>query len=447
MRRDPTGLLVDLVREYGPVVHFRLANRHAVLLAHPENVRHVFQENYRNYNKQTRGFQALRFFLANGLLTSEGDFWLRQRRIAQPAFHRGRIAGFARTMTAAATDMVDHWETSGAHEIDVTREMARLTLRIVGETLLSTDVTREADRVGRALTVALRAANKALTRVIEVPRWLPTPGNRRLRRALTALDEVVYAMIEARRRSSQDAGDLLSMLMQARDEDTGEGMTDRQLRDEVMTIFLAGHETTAIALAWTWLLLSRYPGVDQRLRAELADVLGDRLPRVEDLRRLVYTEQVIKESMRVYPPAWMISRCAIKEDRISGYDIPPGTMIITSPYVTHRLPEWWENPEGFDPDRFEATRVADLPPFAYFPFGGGPRQCIGNTFAMMELVLVVATIAQRCRLDLAPGVHPGVTPAITLRPSCPITMTRRAVATPRSAPPPQPALAGNTPAR
>ena len=236
-------------------------------------------------------------------------------------------------------------------------------------------------------------------------------------------------MIAARRRGETQSADLLAMLMEARDEETGEGMSDLQLRDEVMAIFLAGHETTAIALGWTWLLLSTHPSAAARMRAELVRVLHGRTPTLGDLPRLVYTGQVVQEAMRLYPPAWIISRCAIDDDRIGGYDVPAGTIIFASPYVTHRLPDWWDNPEGFDPDRFEPARVERLPPFAYFPFGGGPRQCIGNTFALMEMSFVLATLAQRCRLDLVPGERPLVRPSITLRPTRPIMMQRRGQAT------------------
>ena len=428
IRRDRLGLLVSSVHDYGEIVHFRMVNRHVVLLANPDHVRHVFQDNYLNYSKQTPGFKVLRAFLGDGLLTNEGNAWLRQRRIAQPAFHRDRIAAFADTMTTAATELADRWDMDDAVELNLTAEMMRLTLRIVGETLLSTDVTHEADRVGRALTIALRAGSQAVGRIVEIAQWIPTPAHIRLRRALIALDSVVFEMIDQRRRSGENTGDLLSMLMHARDEETGDAMNDRQLRDEVMTIFLAGHETTAIALGWTWYLLSKHPAVAQRLHAELGDVLGGRPPGFDDLPRLAYTEQVIKESMRLYPPAWIISRCAIEADRIGEYEIPPRTIIFASPYITHRLPRLWENPEGFDPDRFDRDQATAVPPFAYYPFGGGPRQCIGNSFAMMEMVLVVATIAQRCQLDLLPGVDGGLAPGITLRPSQPIGVRRRPLA-------------------
>jgi len=440
MRQDPIGLLMDSARTYGDVVRFRFVNRPVYLIVDPEDIRHVFQENYRNYSKQTRGFQVLRSFLAGGLLTAEGSEWLKQRRIAQPAFHRARIAGFGETMARAADEMLDRWDASGAETLDVTAEMMRLTLRIVGETLLGSDVSSDADRVGRAVAVALRMANDSITRLVEPPRFLPIRRNRQLGEALRTLDEVVYGMIARRRRSGADTGDLLSMLMHARDEETGDGMDDRQLRDEVMTIFLAGHETTAVALGWTWYLLSTHPAAARRLIEEVDTVVGSRRPTSDDLPRLRYTEQVIKESMRLYPPAWIISRSAIGDDVIRGYRIPAGAFVFASPYVTHRRPSLWENPEGFDPERFEPGRTDDPPHFRYFPFGGGPRQCIGNTFAMMELQLVVATVARRCRLDLIPGQRIGVTPSITLRPTRPILMSRHprtaclgALAPPRAA--------------
>ena len=290
MRRDPIGLLVESTHTHGEAVHFRMLNRNVVFLANPDHVRHVLLDNCQNYNKQTPGFQMLRSFLADGLLTNEGESWLRQRRVAQPAFHRGQIEIFAQTMTDATEALVDRWTSSGASEVDLTREMSALTLRIVGETLLSTDVTLKTDRIGQALTVVLRSAGVAINGAIPIPQWLPTPGHHRLRRAFTTLDDVVFDLIRARRHSATDPGDLLSMLMRATDEDTGEGMSDRQLRDEVMTIFLAGHETTAIALGWTWVLLSQHPAVARRLNEELTDVLHGRSPSVSDLPQLVYTE-------------------------------------------------------------------------------------------------------------------------------------------------------------
>ena len=422
-RRDPLDLLMSGFRELGDVVHFRMFTRDLVLVAHPNDARWVLQEHAGNYNKRTRGFEVLRGFLREGLLTSEGDHWLRQRRIAQPAFHHTRIAGFGDTMTQATGELVDRWLCASAPDVvDVTAEMMRLTLRIVGEALLSTDVSHEADRVGQALNITLRRANDAIGRIVPLPGWWPTPASRRLRAAMRTLDDLILEIIAGRRTGDSDPDDLLSMLMQARDEETGEGMSDAQLRDEVMTIFLAGQETTAIALGWTWYLLSQHETVRQRLHTEIDTVLNGRTPAVTDLPRLRYVERVVKESMRLYPPAWVISRCAIEDDVIGGCRIPAGAIVLVSPYVTHRHPRFWANPEDFDPDRFEASRHAERPLFAYFPFGGGPRQCIGNSFAMMELVLVVTTIAQQCQLNLSLGEGVGTSPSITLRAATPIRM-------------------------
>lgn len=420
----------------GDVVRFRLLNRSLFLVAHPRDARRVLQDHANQYDKGTRGFRVLRVFLRNGLLTSEGAHWLRQRRIMQPAFHRDRTAGFGDTMTSAAGDLVDDWLRSPSETVNVTADMMRLTLRIVGETLLSTDVSQEADRVGRALHTMLRGANEAIGRVVPMPAWWPSRANRVQRAAMRTLDDVILEIIASRRPSAGLAGsmtrasdnDLLSMLMETRDEETGEGMSDAQLRDEVMTIFLAGHETTAIALGWTWHLLAAHPSVRQRLERELDHALGGRPPTMADLPRLGYVDQVVKESMRLYPPAWVVSRRPMSEDVVGGCRIPAGAIVLTSPYVTHRHPKFWANPERFDPDRFDPTRPVERPPFAYFPFGGGPRQCIGNTFAMMELVLVVSAIAQRCRLDATDRREIGGDPAITLRAATPITMrvSRRA---------------------
>jgi cytochrome P450 len=412
VRRDPLRLFLEAYREFGEVVRFHFGPRVAHLVSSPAGANHVLAENNRNYGKQTPGYRNLRHVLGNGLLTAEGDFWKRQRRIAQPAFHRQRIAGFGRTMVKAAEDAAASFERRRGQIVDMHQEMMRLTLRIVGETLLGHDPTEAADEVGGALAFLLAIANKRIARVIDVSPKLPTPENLRFRRALAKLNAVVLRMITERRNNPGDRCDLLSMLIEARDEETGEGMDDRQLRDEAMTIFLAGHETTANALTFSWLLLSRFPAALRDLRAELAQVLGGRSPGAEDLQRLSLPRRIVLESMRLYPPAWIISRSAMEADEIGGYEIPAGSIVFVSPYVLHRHPGAWENPEGFDPSRF----ARDPPKGAYLPFGAGPRMCIGTGFAMMEAELVLATLAQRLRFDLVPGPLLELEPSITLRP-------------------------------
>ncbi|MEZ4300242.1 MAG: cytochrome P450 [Polyangiaceae bacterium] len=419
IRRDQLGFFLRAREACGDVARFRFIVLPVHLLSHPDHVRRVLVDEHRNYDKQTKGFNVLRLVLGNGLLTAEGDFWRRQRRIAQPAFHKERIAAFGERMVRATEDTARAWTDlakSGA-TMDVASEMMRLTLRIAGETLLSTDVTGDAASVGRAVSLMLGEANTRILQPIEIPLQIPTPQNRKVSAALETLNSVVRRMIEERRRmTGERPNDLLTMLMEARDEETGEGMTDQQLRDEVLTIFLAGHETTANALAWTFYLLSLHPVAARRMRAELSDVLGGRLPEVSDVNKLTYTTAVLKESMRLYPPAWIIGRRAVADDVIDGFEIPADSIVFASPWVTHRHPAFWVNPEGFDPERFLPERAAEIHRHAYFPFGAGPRICIGQGFAMIEAVLLLATLAQRFRLDLVPG-HPVIPqPSITLRP-------------------------------
>ena len=412
---------MDSFRDYGEVVRLRFGPMIAHLVSSPAGVAHVLAENNKNYGKQTRGYRNLRYVLGNGLLTSEGETWKRQRRIAQPAFHRQRIAGFATTMVRAAEDATAGLESRRGHEVDVHHEMMRLTLRIVGETLLAHDPTDAADEVGAALTFLLTLANDRTRRVFDLPPIFPTRQNLRFRRALATLDSVVLRMIADRRKNPADRGDLLSMLIAARDAETGESMDDRQLRDETMTIFLAGHETTANALTFTWVLLSRYPAAFRELQAELAQVLGGRSPTGDDLPRLTLTRRILQEAMRLYPPAWIIGRSATGRDEVGGYEIPARSIVFVSPYVVHRHPGLWSDPEGFDPQRF----AREPPRGAYLPFGAGPRMCIGNGFASMEAELVLATMAQKVRFELVPGAEVVLDPSITLRPRNGVRMTVR----------------------
>ncbi len=404
-QRDPIGMFQRAFNDYGDVVRLRFGYLTAHLISSPAGVNHVLAENNKNYGKQTRGFKNLRRVMGNGLLTAEGDFWKKQRRLAQPAFHRQKIAGFAESMLRAAGRCAERLAAARA-PVDVAAEMMRVTLEIVGETLLGTQVAGDTDRVQSVVGDLLRAANQRMTRFIDLPPPLPTRSNLRLRGWLRVLDEIVLRIIAERRKAPGD--DLISMLLVARDEETGQTMTDGQLRDEAMTIFLAGHETTANTLTWTWLLLSRYPAAARALRAEL----GNTPITAADLPRLPLLKMLIEESMRLYPPAWLIARSATGADEIDGYEIPAQSLVFVSPYIVHRSPRLWRDPEGFDPERF-----AQAPPRGtYFPFGGGPRQCIGNGFAMMEAQLVLATLAQKFALELVPGHPVALEPSITLRP-------------------------------
>jgi cytochrome P450 len=416
-RRDPLRFVLRLAHEYGDIARYRLGIFTGFLINHPDYIRHVLQLNHRNYSKQNYTYQMLKPVLGEGLLTSDGQHWLRERRLIQPAFKRKHLADFGTLMTTATNDMLDDWASIAAREkpVDVAAEMTHLTLRITGETLFGTDISFESDRIGTAFTLLNEDVSYRLKTVFVPPLWVPTPRNLAFRRARAELDTIVYAMIANRRQSGDPGSDVLSMLLAARDETGGEGMTDQQLRDEVMTLMLAGHETTATALTWTWYLLSEHPRVAQRMRTELDDVLGERMPTVDDLPALVFMKQVIQESLRLYPPVWIISRTAMDDDQIGPYEIPAGTVILLSQYVTHRYPGFWENPEQFDPGRFLPERVANRHRYAYFPFGGGPRLCIGDNLAMMEIQLILATVAQRYRLELMPTHTVEPEPLVTLR--------------------------------
>ncbi len=412
-RRDILGLLETSARAYGEIVHFHVGPREIFLLNDPYYIQHVLQTNSRNYRKG-RALVRTKILLGEGLLTSEGDLWLRQRRLIQPAFHRKRIAALGEMMTDCTLDMMAHWQPHQSR--DVAEEMMGLTLDIVCKALFSTNISeQERATVKEAMDVALKFGVTNATRPPFMEK-LPTRENHAAKKAIRQLDRIVYRIIQERHQHPQadDMSDLLTMLMTATDADTGEAMNDHQLRDEVMTLFLAGHETTANALAWTWYLLSENPAVAEQLYAELDSILNGRLPTMDDLPNLPYTQAILQESMRLYPPAWVISRQAVGEDEIGGYPIPIGSAVIVSPYVMHRNPIYWENPERFDPMRFLNPQWR--PHFSYFPFGGGARQCIGMNFAMMEAQLVLATVAQSYRLKLVEGTKVVPEALITLRP-------------------------------
>lgn len=418
-QRDQLGFYVSCA-QYGDVVPVRFGPRRAVLFYHPDAIEEVLVTQSRDFVKSP-GVQLLRPLLGDGLLLSERDFWLRQRRLVQPAFHRPRVAAYGDVMTAYAARRLADWKEGDV--LDVHDEMMSLTQAIVAKTLFDAEVSDEAHEVGTASHVLMQDFGARVGSLLQLlPSWVPTPANVRVRRAIRRLDQVVYRMIAARRRSVEDRGDLLSILLHAQDADDGTGMTDQQVRDEVMTLFMAGHETTAVALSWTWYLLAQYPEVDGRLAEELRTVLGARPPTAADLPRLPYTGMVVSESMRLYPPVYAIGRQAATPTEVAGHPVAAGVIVVLPTWVVQRDPRWFEEPEAFRPERWEDERAHRLPRYAYFPFGGGPRQCIGNGFAMMEASLLLAAIAQRFRLTMVPGQRVTPTPYVTLRPEPGIRM-------------------------
>jgi cytochrome P450 len=410
---DQLGLIEQLAA-YGDWVRLRFPPLHAVFINHPDFIADVLVEHNRDFVKPLT-IQRFKGLLGEGLFTSEGDLWRRQRRLIQPAFHRARIDAYAATMIDFARRAIAEW--SDGQERDVSKDMSRLTFAVVGKALFDADVSSQASEVGAALTEALTALNKRISSFgIVVPDAVPIPANVRLRLAARRLDRIVYQLINERRASGTDHGDLLSMLLQVRDADDGTGMSDRQVRDEVMTMVLAGHETTALALTWAWYLLSQHPTAEARFHAELDDVLGDRAPAPADLPRLTYTSMVVSESLRLYPPAWAIERASIRPTQVGGRPAGRNTAYIMSPWTVHHDPRWFDRPLEFQPERWSDGLRDRLPRFAYFPFGGGPRLCIGNTFAVTEATLMLASIGQRFRLHLVPGQDVRPAPNITLRP-------------------------------
>jgi len=420
LQRNPLRFLEGVAR-HGDVARFRLGPVFVYLVNDPDLIRSVLVTRADAYHKG-RALERARRLLGQGLLTSEGALHLRQRRLMQPAFHRERIAGYGETMVRYAGRAAERWKAG--ETIDVHKEMVALTLAIVGTTLFDADVEEEADEIGKALTEAL----ELFQRLLMVPygeflEKLPIPSTLRFRSARRRLDATIARLIAERRRNPRDRKDLLTLLLLAQDtEGDGGGMTDTQLRDEAMTIFLAGHETTANAMAWTWHLLSQNPEAEGRLHGELDRVLEGRAPGVADLPRLRYTEMVLSESMRLFPPAWILGRRAIVDHELGGYRIPAGSIVLLSQWITHRDARYFPDPLRFDPQRFTAEAQAARPKFSYFPFGGGPRVCIGEGFAWMEGVLVLATIARRRRFLPVDGIP--VTPAamITLRPKSGLPM-------------------------
>lgn len=411
--RDTLGFIERCRVEYGDIVRLQMGNRTVYLLNHPDLIHAVLVSNHRDFIKHSFFWRHVRAIFGSGLLTSEGDSWLRQRRLAAPAFHRERIAGYAETMVAYTERMLDGWADGSTRNIH--HDMMAVTLEIVAKVLFDADVKSEVNAVGRAFDAVTDEIAARFRRPIFIPDWVPLPGNLRYTRGVRALDAVVYRIIREHRANGATGTDLLSMLMHARDEEGGQ-MTDAQLRDEAITLLLAGHETTALVLSWTWYLLFQNPAVEEALQAELERVLGARAPGPADLPALKYTESVVLESMRLYPPAYGIGREAVRDCELGGYSVPKGTTLFMSPWVMQRDARWFDDPLEFRPTRWADGLADRLPRHVYMPFGGGPRICIGNNFAMMEAVLLLATIARRFRLERVHEQPVVPFPTITLRP-------------------------------
>lgn len=425
---DVLGFFTRCAREYGPVVRMRLGTREAWMLNDPEDIEYVLVGNQRNFIKHSWFWRHVTAVFGQGLLTNEGDAWLRQRRLIQPAFHRDRIAHYGQTMVAATERMLDDWRPGDVRDIHA--EMMALTMKIVAKVLFDAEVDRDVADVEKAFEDALAEIAVRFRRPFRIPDWVPVPGNFRYRRAVGRLDALVGRFIREHRARPDSGTDLLSMLLAVRTED-GRPMPERQVRDEAVTLLLAGHETTALTLSWAWALLSGHPDARDRLEQEVADVLGDRPPESADAPRLRWAEAVVMESMRLYPPAYVMGRESVADCEIHGYTAKAGTTFFLVPWVLHRNERWFDEPERFRPERWLDGLADRLPRYAWLPFGGGPRLCIGNRFAMLESVLILVAMARRVRLRLEPDRFPRAFPNITLRPADPVTMRVEAVTAPR----------------
>jgi len=436
IRRDPLNFLRDCSERYGDIVEFPIPGQHAFFANHPDAVQQILQAEHRTHDRATVQYRTLSLVTGNGLLTSDGELWKRQRRLMQPAFHRGILDSFVEHIDIALDRLLASWATQRDGDVvDVDDAMMRTALEAVGRSLFSHDLSGDArelvDAVLKALDVVVSRARSPLS----APLGWPTPGNLALRRSLRTLDRTVAVMVNARREAQKRGGgpevpDLLGMLL------SGDGFDDRQLRDEIVTLIVAGHETVASALTWTWHLLGQDEGVRKRLHAEVDEVLADGRPTFEDLPRLTYTRQVVDEALRLYPPAWVISRRAMVDEEILGTPVPAGSYTFVSPYVLQRTATWWPDPDRFDPDRFDPDRLeraavvgesAAAPRFAYIPFGAGPNLCIGRDLALMESVLLVAAVARNWTLEPLPGHEVRADPLVTIRPrgGLPMVLRRR----------------------
>jgi cytochrome P450 len=411
-RRDPLQTLFGLTQRYGDICAYRYGPFPVVLANHPSAVNRVLVENHPNYGKQRSPFyQMLKWILGEGLVTSDGDFWKRQRRLAQPSFQRKRLDAMAPMMVSCTQQLLENWRR-GEGRLDAAAEMMSLTLRIIGLAIFSQEIGHTRDDVGHAFEELQKQMGERFQSLLPLPPVLPLDRDRRFRKGRDRLYALVLQQVQQRRALLERPPDLMTTLVEAQDPETGERMSDAQIGDELVTFLLAGHETTANTLAWTIYLLSRHPEARRRLEAEVDEALRGGAATVEDLARMPYLERVLLESLRLYPPAWVYGRRSHAADELLGHSIPAGQLVTIAPYVLHRHPEFWNNPEGFDPDRF----LEERPKGSFVPFAAGPRQCIGNYFAMLESRLILATLVQQVRLNLVPGAPIVPDPLITLRP-------------------------------
>jgi cytochrome P450 len=423
VRKGMVPFYVDLWRTYGDIVRIKMGPMVIHQLVNPEHVRHVLVQNMDNYPK---GFShdKLRVALGYGLLTSEGDLWRRQRKLMSPTYTPRGVARFAEIMVDSTEQMLSRWHTGfqQGKKLIVNQEMMRLTMSVISRSMFGMDISQSFALAGQALINILEFTAQRTMAFIDPPLFIPTPGNRRYQQALSMIDRFIYDIIH-QRHEQPPSDDLLSLLMTVRDDETGQLMDEKQLRDEVLITFFAGHETTALLLTWAWYLLANHPEEEEKLHYELDHVLGGRLPTLEDIPNLPYTRRVIDETLRLYSPVAILARDPQKDDEIDGYTIPAGSLITVTPYITHRHPDFWRDPEKFDPDRFAPELERERPKFAYYPFGGGPRICLGIHFALLEAVLVIADVAQRYRLRRIVGQEVSAEFVGTLRPSADVQMT------------------------
>jgi cytochrome P450 len=409
--KNPLSHLRGLQRQYGDTVEMRVFGKRFFVLSNPEDIESALVKNAR-FMLRDNYIVILERILGKGLLTSDGDLWKRQRKLMSQAFVPKRIHSYGEAMVRVTDAAIRPWKDGMT--INLHREISRVTMEVVADVLFGAGVDRDAvQTVGDSLEVINEYLANSPEAILKLPGWVPTPRNIRTNRAVKRIDELIYRIIGSRR-DAPPRDDLLGTLLAARDDD-GTRMSDQQLRDEAITLFLAGHETTALTLAHTIYLLSKHPDIERRLYEEITSVIGDRLPKADDARALPFTERVLKEAMRLYPPVWTTGREVGEDVEIGGYLLPKGAQIMASQWVVHHDPRWFPNPEGFDPDRWTPERAKTLPKFAYFPFGGGPRVCIGNHFSMMEATLLLATILQRFRIELLPGERLSLKPSVTLR--------------------------------